>query len=88
MSASLVNTEMAAAAAAIGTGDYATAKTHALKAMAYLVAIPDGGFRQGVTVEYDRGAIKDLIAQCDQQLSAGTGIQRTKIQWARPSAAL
>jgi len=88
MSAIKVNAAGDAAATAIGNGDYATAKMHALKALAYLIAIPDGGFREGATMEYDRGSIKDLIAQCDSQLSASAGIQRTKLQYARPSAAL
>ncbi len=79
---------MAAAASAIGSGDYATAKTHALAALAYLIAMPDGGWRDGAAMDWKsaREAVDKLIAQCDEQLSATTGIQRTKIQYERTSA--
>ena len=88
MSASGVDTLMTAASAAVLAGDYATALQNGLAAQALLVAIPDGGWREGASMKWRPESIQDFINSCRQQRTAAAGIQRTKIQYAPTSAAI
>ncbi len=92
MSASDVNTLMSAASTAIQAGDYATAITKALAAQALLAAIPEAesGGQDGSRAKYSPEAIENFIANAriQQNSSSSVGIQRTKVQWGRTSAAI
>lgn len=88
MSASDVDTLMTAASTAILAEDYATALKNALAAQALLGAIPDSGWREGASMKWRPESIQDFIDTCQKQQSASGGIQRTKIQYARTSAAI
>jgi hypothetical protein len=88
MSASDVETLMTAAKTAILASNYATAVQNALAAQALLAAIPDGGWRDGASMKWRPESIQDFIDSCRQLQAASGGIQRTKVQYARTSAAI
>lgn len=92
MGAAEVNTTIDAAVVAIEAENYDTALTKLLAAKALLIAIPDSG-RQGMDLKYDREAVdsliatvKELKAQASRASDIPDGIQRTKVEYVRPSA--
>jgi hypothetical protein len=87
MSASDVETLMSAAATAIEAGDYATALAKALAAQARLAAIPDSGWREGPSMKWRPESIQNFIDSARRSQTATGGVQRTKIQYTRTSAA-
>lgn len=88
MSVSAVNTLMTAASVAVQALDYATAINKALAAQALLAALPDTEIagRQGSKMEWRPQSIQDFIDSARQSRTGATGIQRTKLQYARTSA--
>lgn len=91
MALSDVNTAMIAAQAALASADYATALDHAIAAQGYLAAVADFEHGRGIRNEWDRRSIEQFIQNLrtrrDQAAVASSGIQRTKIVYAQPSAA-
>lgn len=92
MSASDVNTAMAAAQSALASADYATALDKAIAAQGYLATLPNSAMKGGETtsMEWDPKKIQDFIdnirGRRSESQAASLGIQRTKIQHASPSA--
>jgi len=89
MSASDVATAMAAAAAALASGDYDTAEDQALAAQAHLAAMPDS--TKGSTgLQWSDARINQFIHNVrlrrNRSLAATLGVQRTKITRARVSS--
>lgn len=81
-----VNTLGDAASTAIAAGDWATALTKALAAQAQLSVMPDSEYGNPQTVlRYDRRAIESMIGNILRQQAAATGMQQTKITYARPT---
>jgi len=84
--AATVNTLGDAAATAIGAGDWATALAKALAAQAQLSVMPDSEYGNPQTVlRYDRRAIESMVGNIRRQQAAATGMQQTKITYARPT---
>jgi len=73
MSAALVNSNVTAAVAAMGSGDWSSAINYLTQAQAYLVIIPRS--KQGDTeMEFDGAGINQLIAQCRKNLAGANGL--------------
>jgi len=66
ITASSVNSYVEAAITAIEASDWATARRKLLAAKAALVALPDAA-KSGETLEWDRGAIDELIRQVNDE---------------------
>lgn len=68
------------AIAAVGSGDWATARQKALQALGYIALNPSRSRGGNYEMEWDATAIRSFIAQCDAQLGPqqasanGTGI--------------
>jgi hypothetical protein len=77
-----------AAAAALASGDYATARRNARAGLAIIGGIPTGA-RGAASFELAnaRQALQDLLEQCAQlaRESGGGTVQRTAIRWLRRS---
>ena len=88
MSASAIQTLMEAAATAIASADYSTAKSKALQAQAQLAAMPDSA-RASAQLTWNREAIENFIMRMDREIGrahfASNGIQRSKITYAEVS---
>jgi len=84
-----VNTLGDAAAVAIAAGDWATALAKAMAAQAQLSVMPDSEQQHGgqTSLRYDRRAIESMIANIRRQQSAATGMQQTRVTYARPTDA-
>jgi len=82
---STLNTYRDAAAAALASGDFATALSNARAALAMLSAMPDTRDAAGHSLAWDREAIVECINQCTRAQSVAAGIQRTNITRARPT---
>lgn len=91
MSASDVNTAAAAAVAAIEDGDWATAETKVMAALAYLAVLPDstlgGSAGAGSMLTYDRTALQRLLTEVRRNrnaaaIGAAGGMRTTKVKYA------
>ena len=89
MAASDVNTAMTAAAAALASGDHATALTQALIAQGYLAAIPNTVDQQQ-ELQWDHNGIENFIGNLRTAESAAAaaasgscGIRRAKVTYVR-----
>jgi hypothetical protein len=87
MAASDVNTLMTAASVARLAGDYATALKNLEAAQMVLGGVPDAGFHDGAYMKYRPEDIQNSIDNVRKSQAAAAGIQRTKLQHTRTSAA-
>lgn len=83
-----VNTAAAAAAAAISSGDWATAETQTMVAMAYLAAIPNSELGGLSKLEYSRTDLAELLKQIRLNrnaaaIGAAGGVRRQKTKYKR-----
>lgn len=88
MAISDVNTAAAAAAAAISSGDWATAETQTMVAMAYLAAIPNSELGGLSKLEYSRTDLAELLKQIRLNrnaaaIGAAGGVRRQKTKYKR-----
>lgn len=89
MSASNLSTYKANAAAAVMSGDYATARQNADAALVTLSMMADAGGPAGTNLTWDREAILQFIVLCDQRLAASAttgGIRRTRVNYVNPTS--
>lgn len=71
MSASQIRTLMASASSAIGGGDWNTAKSKAMQALALMNSMPDSG-NSGSQLSWNRDSLEKFIQRCEQQAAAQT----------------
>ena len=86
MSLADVNTEMAAAVAALKSANYATALTRAICAQGLIAAIPDSVGPDSTQLEWNFDRIKEFVASVrrEKATAAATthgGFQRTKVNY-------
>lgn len=80
-----VKTKLGEVSAAVEASDFATASLKLISARVLMVGVPDAE-KEGDRVEYSRAGreIEGLQRIIDQRRGSALGVQRTKIQHARP----
>lgn len=89
MSISNIQTYIAAAQTAIGTGDWATAETKLLQAQAELIAMPSVAQQGSARHEFTQASnvVENLLKRVQGKLAASSttgGIQRQSITYVNP----
>ena len=79
MSVATINADMAAARAALLSGDYATALSYALAAQALIAAMPHMVQRDRDELQYDQRGVDQFVRQVRRQQAASAGLQATKL---------
>ena len=79
-----VDARLALADAAIGDGDYASARDYVLQAETLLAGIPDTE-KDGHSIRFREARTMRLSQLIDRRAAANAGIQRVNIEYVRPS---
>ncbi len=85
MSLADVNTEMAAAVAALKSGDYSAALLSATCAQGLLAGIPDS-LKSGEEFRWRDRDIELFVSRIERLRKGSAGIQFSKVTYARPSS--
>lgn len=79
-----VDALLAQASTAIGDQNYAAASDYVLRAETLLMGIPDTE-KDGVSIRFRESRIARLSQVIDRRAAATAGIQRTNVEYVRPS---
>ena len=82
MAASDVDSLMSSAATAVAGGDYASAISYGLQALANAAALPDAD-HAGSSMRWNRQSIEMFIAQCRKERGLTGGIVRRPVEQVR-----